>query len=82
MAALRMIIYRKFLGQSVLMSFFNFHLAMKSFLNMVLMAQILRLLLGQTDMFGKECCCVHALQPPAATKVPVKSLQANKTCLL
>lgn len=26
---------------------------------MILMAEILRLLLGQTDMFGKECCCVH-----------------------
>lgn len=49
---------------------------------MILMAEILRLLLGQTDMFGKECCCVHTLQSPAATKVPIKHLQANKTCLL
>lgn len=65
------------------MGFFNFSLAMKCFLNMILMAEIHeRLLLGQTDMFGKECCCVHALQSPAATKVPVKPLQANKTCLL
>lgn len=64
------------------MGFFNFYLAIKCFLNMILMAEFLRLLPGQTDMFGKECCCVHTLQSPAATKVPIKPLQANKTCLL
>lgn len=64
------------------MDYFNFYLVMKCFLNMILMAEIRGLLLGQTDMSGKECCCVHALQSPAATKVPIKPLQANKTCLL
>lgn len=33
-------------------------------------------------MLGKECSRVRALQSPAATKVPIKPLRANKTCLL
>lgn len=30
-------------------------------------------------MFGKECCCVHALQPPAAVKVPLKPFTARRS---
>lgn len=33
---------------------------------MTAIAEIQRPLLGQTDMFGKECCCVHTLGSPAA----------------
>lgn len=64
------------------MGFFNFYSAMECFLNTTLVAEILNLLRGQTDMLEKECCCVLTLQSPAATKVPIKPLQANKTCLL
>ena len=50
-------------------------------LNVAVMDLILKLLLGQTDMFRKECSCVHTLWSPAVPKVPVKPLQANKGCL-
>lgn len=49
----------------------------KSFFSIILMVKILRLLLARTDMFGKECGRVHTLQSPAATKVPIKPLQAT-----
>lgn len=82
MQAYRKIISTVFLGQSVLMSFCSFYLTVKCFLNISLVAEILRLLLGWTDMFEKECLCVHALQSPAVNKVLIKPLQANKACLL
>lgn len=63
------------------MSFFNIYMAMNRFLNKYPRLR-LRLLLSQTDMFGKECCCVRALRSPAATKVPVKPLRPNKTRVL
>lgn len=60
----------------------SFLLTMIFSLKVILMDHILKLLLGQSDMFRKECSCVHTLWAPAVSKVPVKPLQANKGCLL